>query len=172
MTCRKRLVIVTLPAMVVAVAPLVTAGCGGTAGGRHVSSTLAGSSAPPAAPRSPLIVAADAICQQVNVKIAAAKPALATPTEIARLTPRNAALEQQALTELRRLRPPASLAHAWQHLLSDRQTLVSELRRLTGYARANDTSAIASLARSKRTLHHALLAVAARAGFRDCGRVG
>lgn len=81
-------------------------------------------------------------------------------------------IEQRALAELNTLTAPPGLARDWQLLLSYRHELASELGALVPYAKAGDTQRIDSLARSKRRTHRALLVVASRAGFRDCGVVG
>ncbi|HEY2142002.1 MAG TPA: hypothetical protein VGG98_08080 [Solirubrobacteraceae bacterium] len=119
-----------------------------------------------------MIARADAICRRLNAELAASKPASQGVHEIARVAPRRAALEQAAVSELSKLMPPAKIAREWQRVVAYRRTLAQELVKAAQFARANDIAAIRSLATSKARGHKELNAIAIRAGFTDCARIG
>jgi hypothetical protein len=163
---------------------IATAGCGGGSGttassqNSPASNSPASSSVTSTAPHPPsvasehLIASADQICQRLNTKLAASKPARQSIAELARVTPEHEALEQKAITELSKLTPPAAIALAWRKLVADRRTLANELLKLALDAQLKDVAGIRTLGVSKERAHKELLAVAKSAGFKACSRVG
>jgi hypothetical protein len=118
-----------------------------------------------------MITAAEAICKRLNVEVASVKPNGSGIKEIARIVPRNAALEQEALAELAKLTPPASLVHAWRQILELRRRLVAELVKLAQAASRNDTRRVLEITGSKRQTHQKLRAAATREGFTECAQI-
>lgn len=167
---------------VLVAAALAVGGCSGGASETEPSQLLSTSHAgstgplpsgdPPSPSQARLIARADAICRQLNTEIIATKLANLSAREIARGVPRNAALEQRALTELSKLRPPASIARSWRQVIAYRTTLMEELVKLGRDAKANDAAGIQTLTASKKRVHGELSTTARRAGFKDCSQVG
>jgi hypothetical protein len=160
---------------------LVVGGCGGSSATAGSSSTSVGTTSAQrsdpsrgggAVAGSTQLAVAEAICNRVNTSIAASKPANASLPEIARIVPRNAAIERRAAAELTKLRPPASIARDWRLVLGYRRTLAAELGTLVSDARRQDLAAIKVLSAAKRRVHQELLATASRAGLKECGRAG
>jgi hypothetical protein len=176
--------------LLVAVA-LIVGGCGGGSGGTTSSSTISNrpvpfpstttgaspptsASPPDASARAKLIAQAEAICGRLNAELAAStsKQKSLAPAEIARFAPLNAALERNAIAELARLAPPASLARDWRAIVAYRRTLAKELAKLGQTAKANNRTGIVALLASKRRVRQQLLALAARDEFKECSIVG
>jgi hypothetical protein len=118
------------------------------------------------------IASADSLCRRINTEIDAVQLTDASPKEIARLTPRNIALERQALRDLKRFRFSGALAREWQLVLGYRARLAEELVKLVQEARKDEVSALIAQGRSKKLVHRSLSLAARRAGFKDCGQVG
>jgi hypothetical protein len=145
---------------------LAGAGCGG-------SSTSTGAGQPrPAHASSPLVAKADAICNELNRRLAAEHVASTDDHELARITPVSAFLEEQAIHELSALTPPASLAHDWQQMMGYRRTLARELTELGRAAKAKDEPGVQGLIASKKLVHHKLELLATHAGLVACARLG
>jgi hypothetical protein len=183
MTSRARTTALSL-LLLAAVTCLTIAGCGGgasTAGtatsASTTSTTSVGTNSTPKSPgtspaESQFIAKADEICRGVNIELAAIKPKSKGLQEVARLTPRNVALEEGALAKLAKLNPPSSLAHDWQQMLGYRRVLADELSKLVGSARQEDAAALKALTASKKRTHASLGELATRDGFKDCATVG
>jgi hypothetical protein len=158
-----------LPLPAVALVLAVTlSGCGSGGGG----GTRAGhvSSAPSSASQPQMIAQANAVCARLNRQFEAHRPASSAIAEIARVAPRRALLEEQAVRELRKLAPPAALAHDWQQVLADRQTLALELAKLGHAATVGDARQIHALAGTKDRVHEELRLLATRDGFAECAK--
>jgi hypothetical protein len=121
---------------------------------------------------SAFIARADAICRRLNAEIAKAKSKNTSLSEIARVAPSNAALEQAAVGELAGLTPPASIAREWRQIVAYRRTLAAELLTLGKDAKAKDSAGVQALAESKKSVHKKLSALGTKAGFKDCPQVG
>lgn len=169
--------------LVLALAAGLLAGCGGGSGTSKTSassaSTTSGSQGSSQANSTPaplssaeLIARADPICRRVNAEIAASKPKSASPAEILRVVPGNAALEKRAVAALQRLKPPRALTGDWTTILADRRMLAEQLVELVGAAQKNDVTTLHKLAQSKARLHKSLEAAGRRVGFVYCGEVG
>lgn len=149
-----------LPVVVV-----VLAGCGGT-------------QSLPSGQRK-LIAEADPICASASAKRAEANGKLGTVTSlssptvlktIAQTAPGVSAYENEAVSKLRQLSAPASIATDWQTMLAGLQQLAKATGQLGVYAKAKNVTAAEKLLASSKTTREQLLAIAARDGFTNCGR--
>jgi hypothetical protein len=166
--------------MAAATLSLTASGCGG--GSSHVqpseppgtSSHLDSSGAASSDSRSTaeFIARSDAICRRLNTRLAIGVSGNLTVREMARLMPPRAGLEGETASELSRLKPPTELARYWRQILTYRRMLADELGQLGRDAKAKDLKAVKALFPSKRRAHSKLSALATRAGFKDCSRVG
>lgn len=167
----------------------VLAGCGGGSSTAASSSTAAtATNSPSGTPttaagtqanaqsgplsRHELAAKAEAICTHVELELLGITPKSASMAEIIRVVPERAADEQHAVDHLRQLTPPSALAHDWQLIVAQRQTLTNELDALVFAAKRKDSAAIKRLAASKKREHKLLLTTARRAGLYKCGVVG
>jgi hypothetical protein len=142
-----------LAALTLVAATLAASGCGGSskAGstgastGAALASTTVTSTAKTATTKATsrkpmtraeltLIVRAGAICKRIRARRASLK--LATRQAVAREIPPFASYQRAALAELRKLVPPASLAHAWQQFAAVARTLARDTTRLGENAKA------------------------------------
>jgi hypothetical protein len=117
------------------------------------------------------IARADLICRRVLTQLNRHKLANASFGELARATPPRVAIENQGLSDLSRLQPPATLAADWHQMLGYMRSLANELDALGKAGGARDRSAIRKLVASKARLHGQLRTAAKRAGFSDCQQV-
>jgi hypothetical protein len=124
-----------------------------------------------AAAKQQFIASADAICGRVVTLLKHSKLASSTLAEIARITPIHVLVEQEGLSDLSKLAPPATIAGRWRQILTYMRTLAHELDTLGKTAKARDKAAIHALAASKKRVHAKLRAAAAREGFKDCQAV-
>ena len=135
------------------------------------------STAPQVAPTSvaskQFIAQADEICRRANVGLARseaeAKGKLRKPDAHAAVITRNQEIEEKAIEELTKLKPPADLAGAWQKMSFYRQALARQLGVLATATRLRVTN-LAQLAASKKKLHAELDEVGSKAGFSDCAK--
>jgi len=146
------------------VAAVAVAGCGGSGNAESTASSKSPS-------RTAFIAKADAICKQLDVELANPKPKSTSFRELALLVPHRAALEQAAVTELRRLTPPSSFGQEWREIIAYRQALAEELAKLGQSAKAKDAKAIKAISLSKIRMHRLLRTLAARNGFAYCGQI-
>lgn len=155
---------------------LAAGGCGGSSKaqpqGSSPTNELAAPNAKSPRARSSLIPAADAICKQLNAKLASERSAPRDDGELARGTRRHLALERATLLELTKLKVPASLAQDWKQVLGYRRALAEELTTLVRYAETHNDKGIGALKASKLRLHRRLYEIASRTGFKDCALVG
>jgi hypothetical protein len=143
-----------LAALAFAATTLAASGCGGSSKtgstgastGAAATSTIAASTATPAttnaSPGKPmtraesiLIAKAGAICKRIDARHASVR--LPTQQAIARELPLFASYQRAALAELRKLTPPASMAHDWKQFVAAAHTLASDTTRVGEYAKAN-----------------------------------
>ena len=162
-----------LPASFVAIAVALTGpGCGASVDSKTALKPVKASTAPHSRDKvatSGFISAADSICNRLNIAIADPPGTVLNNANLAKLAPRHAALERKAVSELKRLVPPASMASDWLKILAYRRTLAKELAQLGVAAGANDAAAIKKLAASKGRVHNQLETLASHEGFRACG---
>ena len=123
-------------------------------------------------PASRFAVKADAVCSRLNADLIAAKDIIRTSQDIVRIAPQRAAAEQTALTELSKLKPPASMAQGYQQMLAARQALIEDTIRLGDYAATNNTKAGPPLFEASERVVRQMGAAARRIGLEDCGRIG
>ncbi|HUA75131.1 MAG TPA: hypothetical protein VL988_10285 [Solirubrobacteraceae bacterium] len=173
-----------LGALLIAVAvALAGSGCGGKSNQSAAKSPQSSSSSvasrvqtgdsagqPPS--HSQFVAKAERICRRFNAEIVAIEPKNESRREIERVVPQRVALEHEALTTLRKLRPPSSLERFWAQMLSARSALVDELNELLAAARKDDEAGISRLAASKALAHATLSGAANGGGFAACGRIG
>jgi hypothetical protein len=156
----------------------LTTGCGGSSKPRTAIPVRSGPAAKTRSDasltRGQLIAEAEPICKRLDAELSAtenvkqsADPKLRM-SEIARIDPGHAALEQKAADELDRLKPPRSLAHDWAQIVSYRHRLASELASLARAAAHKDMNAVNGLAKSKEATHALLRKLATRDGFKEC----
>jgi hypothetical protein len=118
--------------------------------------------------RAQLISQADAICKRVNTKLKTSN--INSKQDIVRLVPKLAAYEQQALAELGKLVPPASLANDWKTIVAGAQTLADNTAKLGEYAKANNLKAARGLISSSEKVQQQVQATAKRDGFKECSQ--
>lgn len=147
----------------VTVALLLLAGCGGSTGTPVAKESAASAS---------VIASADAICRRVNAKLVVALPKHFSMRAVASVSPRNAALEQKAVSELAELDPPASIAREWRQVIAYRSELANELTQLGRAAKAGNMAAVKRLAASKTSVRKKLFALGQHLGFSACQELG
>lgn len=163
----------------------LAAGCGGTSktGASAASSPAVvqprtdttprkSSSAGASHGRARFVAAAEAICRRLSREIADPKGTVLNAKNLARLAPRHAALEKNAVRELSGLTPPTSVTADWLKILAYRRTLAADLAKLGEAGKVNDIAAINELGDRKRRLYRELSALATRDGLAACGRAG
>jgi len=156
-----------------AVVALATAGCGSGSGAAGSSEAFAGAGVPARSPAGRRFAADTAvICQRLNAELKASKSATQSVHEIERLALPHAKLELVALKELSALKPPATLAADWRHLVLFRRSLAEQLVDLAKYARADDAVAIRALGVEKARVHRELRTLGERDGWEACSIVG
>jgi hypothetical protein len=116
--------------------------------------------------RAQLISQADAICKRVNAKLKASK--ISSKQDIARVVPQLAAYEQQALADLGKLVPPASMANDWKTIVAGAQTLADNTAKLGEYAKENKLKAARGLITTSEKVQRQVQATAKRDGFKEC----
>jgi hypothetical protein len=136
-------------------------GCGGSSGAVQTSSST-----------TSLVARADAICRRLNAELVANLPKSVSPQAVASVTPRNAALEQRAVSELARLQPPQSSAQKWREIISYRGMLATALTDLARAAKAGNRASMARLSQYKQRVRRKLLVTGERGGFSSCQKLG
>ncbi|MGH2879517.1 MAG: hypothetical protein ACRDK4_07935 [Solirubrobacteraceae bacterium] len=92
--------------------------------------------------------------------------------DIAGIASHRASVEQTALSDLRGLTPPASMAHDYRQMLAARQTLIEDVTKLGADAAANNTQAEQPLYSSSTAVVRQMAATAQSNGFKYCGELG
>jgi hypothetical protein len=123
-------------------------------------------------PARQVIARAEAMCQRMTNEFDAQRPANQSTDEIVRLVPARAAAEKRVVSELRRLRPPASLVAHLRQIIAYRTALADQLVGLEHAAKANDTARVRMLGKKKEIVHTKLLVAASEAGIVPCARTG
>ena len=179
-----------LRVLALAAAVLLVAGCGGSSSKSasssartspstattavHIASSSASTSQPAPATTpghtSNVVSKADAICMRRNAEVKAVSNTakIFTNAEIARLAAKEIPIESAAVTELRRLAPPASAPGDWRKLLAYRQMIAEALTKLDPDATRNDDQAVTAVANATNETVAQLLLTASD-GFRHCG---
>jgi hypothetical protein len=156
------------PWLIASIAAAALSGCGGSSDASRTASPVASQSGA----RAPVIARADAICQRLNAELAANLPKQVTTQLVAALTPRNAVLEQKAVSELAKLEPPKASAQQWQQVISYRRALAHALTELTTAAKADNQASIKRLSQYKQDVRGKLLVAGEHVGFSSCQKLG
>jgi hypothetical protein len=174
-----------LAVLALAATALVAYGCGEssksqtaaqTTGASSSSSTTTGSS-PTATTtvkiatgkpltRAQLIAKADAICAQANKQIDTVSETTARGIEQG--FPKAAVYQADESSELRKLVPPATMAHDWTLIMGDFQRYLEYAEKAAEYAKAKDVKAVVPLIKPGEVVHERLNAIAKRDGFKYC----
>jgi hypothetical protein len=155
-------------AVVVALTPVLTVGCGtGTAVSRprHTGSVQTAAVA-----RSR--TEADAICARTNDELTTHAPRRPSRQTIAQIASTNATLEQRAVAQLGRLTVSASLRARWETILDDRRELARQLEEYAAARAQGDMPRAQALLKVKAAVRHDLLETAQAAGFAQCAHLG
>jgi hypothetical protein len=186
-----------LAVIVTSVTMLAATGCGGSGGGTsgskpatttagptHAapSTSAASTTSSPLPARDPktarFVSRAEAICKRTNVELKKANSKLAGEqgkaaiTSIVKGVPRDAILELEALSRLRKLRVPASAAGSWNRVLGLRATIAKYTARLGPTVASENIGAIMQLQSHKKAAHEQLTKVAAPLSLTECGAAG
>jgi hypothetical protein len=148
---------------IAALIALAAAGCGS---GSHQPSS------------SPLVAAADPICQKVNANSAKANAQLRKASKstagqlrvLARVAPTIAAEEHTAVDQLGALKQSGSQSEDWHTLLLGMRELADDSSKLATAAKAKDAGAIQAIVAGGVKIEQKLAVVAEREGFAYCGR--
>jgi hypothetical protein len=172
-----------LGALALAATALVASGCGGSSksGTTHTvvataATTTANSSTVPTAgekvaagkplTRAELVARANAICGSTHTKLSAIS--VKTGEQFTRVLPQIAIYDSVEFKELRKLTPPASMAHEWARIVGGVHLYSEYVNRIANYAQANNSTSAAPLFRAANALHRQLVALAAHNGIRHC----
>lgn len=187
-----------LPAVMLGVAALSSAGCGsGSSTAVHDTTAISSAAAstrqtPPASSATasnrtttsttfasqrpvrhgPFLASANAICARLTSEFEAERPKSDGLAEVAHVALRRAAAEEAALAELRELTPLVSLARAWERIVAVRQDRIENLRGLATYAEAADAKDASSAVAAGEGIRKQLRTLAAAAGAAACAEVG
>jgi hypothetical protein len=116
-----------------------------------------------------LVRKANAICKTVTAKFAT--KSANSVQDIARIAPELASFEQQALSELSKLVPPANLESDWKQFIAGAELLAENTSKLGEYAKTNDLKAAHGVIISSETTQHQMQAIAKRNGLNGCEQV-
>jgi hypothetical protein len=116
-----------------------------------------------------LVAKADAICRHLNMQ--AATISIKSPQDIARTAPQLAIYYRTALTDLRKLTPPAAIAGDWKAIVADVQTLANEIVTVGKYAADNDPASMTRVDKNVTNVQRHRFAIAKRDGFKDCAEL-
>jgi hypothetical protein len=150
-----------LPLLPALLAAATLAGCGGS----QASASLAAK--------------ADPICEATVAKREAANaslthgPSLPGPSALqalARTSPGLAIYESDAVSQLRKLDPPASLAGAWRSMLAELQQLANDTARLGALAKQGNLTAAKHVLAESRGTRARLISTATLDGLTPCGQ--
>jgi hypothetical protein len=141
----------TLLGTVLAACVLVVAGCGGS---------------PKPLTRAQLLAKGDAICRRLNKRFSSIT--VKNQQQLIRVLPRLAAYEQQALTELSKLIPPASMENDWKMIVSGAQSVADTTAKLGEAAKAKDVKTTHALLSEIGKMEQRTIAIAKRNGFKAC----
>jgi hypothetical protein len=119
--------------------------------------------------RAELTSKADAICKRVSGKLAA--KTVTSVQDVARTAPELAAVEQEALNELSKLEPPASIENDWKVFIAGAQKLAENTSKLGEYAKSNSLKGTAGLIASSEQTVKQMTAIAKKYGITDCEQV-
>ncbi len=157
-------------AVATTIAVLLAAGCGGS------SQSTSNAGAASASAKSPMVARADAICKGMNERRKVANKQLGAVTsvaalkKVAKIAPFLQAFEHHAIIELRKLTPPSELAPKWRRIVAGAELLDVNAGRLGTAATAKNLKAVEVLIHEDQKSEKELIPLAAKAGFKHCGR--
>jgi hypothetical protein len=171
-----------LPALGLIVAMSLIAGCGSgssktaSSGSTATSASSNGGESTAAASGGALSLSqlgtrADEICLRLNNELETKRVGSVSPQSVVQITTRRIPIEQAALVELSRLKPPASVAADWQKFLAIRRTLIEELEKLKRYAQAKNAAGEKAVFVSSSTFETKMNAPSERVNAKVCARV-
>ena len=146
-----------LVALVLATAAFVASGCGGSSKSNDLT-------------QAELVSKGDAICERVHATLHA-NP-YRSQADVGRLAPQLAAYERTAIVEMRKFRPPASLANDWKQIVEGSEIIATDTDKLGEDVKQNNAKAARPLFASSRAVQLKMQAVAERDGFKNCGQPG
>jgi hypothetical protein len=126
-----------------------------------------------------LVARADPICEGTNAKREAANASLGHATslkspavlaDLAKTAPGLAAYDTSAVSQLRKLQAPSSLAGDWRSILADLQQLAEDTARLGAYGKEKNVKSAESLLSASRATRRQLVAIATRDRLAPCAR--
>jgi hypothetical protein len=120
--------------------------------------------------RAQLIAKGDAICYRLNARRAATK--IQRRQDYERLVPALAGYELSLASEMRRMTPPASMAHDWQQMVEGTRKIGEATARIRNYADASSKRFSEEVEPILYKGVNQLTAAAKHAGFNDCSHFG
>ena len=161
---------------------LIALGCGSSKSSTQTSATQAGSTVAqttgtqtqPTGTGAPLtrtvfINKADLICAHVNAVRASNK--INSEKSFIRAVNSMSTEEQKALHEMAQIAPPAAIASAWNHMISDYKSLATVINEIKRSISEKNYHKISSLLVLSLRDQRKVAVVAKGAGFHDCGEV-
>ncbi|HEY3971055.1 MAG TPA: hypothetical protein VGL79_06610 [Solirubrobacteraceae bacterium] len=112
---------------------------------------------------------ANAICKTVTAKFAT--KSVRSVRDVARVAPELASFEEEALSGLSKLVPPANLESDWKQFVASAETLAENTSKLGEYAKANNLKAARAVITSSETAQHQMQTIAKRNGLTECEQV-
>ncbi len=119
--------------------------------------------------RAELRSKADAICKRVSGRLTT--KTVTSVRDVARTAPHLAAVEQEALNELSKLEPPASIENDWKMFIAGAQKLAENTSKLGEYAKSNSLKGSAALIASSEQTIKQMTAIAKKYGISNCEQV-
>lgn len=131
---------------------------------------LAGCGATKPLTRAQLVSRTDALCVRLHAKMKAAGTASGTK-QLAVLARKLASFEQQELESMRELKPPASLASDWRHLVEGVEELAETAGTLSTYVQLKQNEHIAEALKRIGSIEHRVSTIVKRDGFKSCEQI-
>jgi hypothetical protein len=160
---------------------VTASGCGGSKSSEKTNSNANTQSAPQTtshneeaavgklSSRTSLVTKADAICARVNAKRASIK--YRTQQDYLTKIPALAAYEKTAIAEMSKLTPSTSIAGDWVQILRATQRIAADTGKLARYIEAGNNVVTEQLSTDAQAAQRRIAAIAARDGFKECGRI-
>jgi hypothetical protein len=152
-----------LTALALGLVTLAMTGCGSSSSGTTSTSTTASQTGASHIPTT-LDASVEAICARRDSTITSAGTEYTTEKELKHMAQGRAAVERTTLTELKKLKAPATIEPGWRQFVTDRQGVIGEWTIIYkhGLTGANNILVSTSAAQEK------MLAAAKSLGFKQC----
>jgi hypothetical protein len=151
---------------------LGAAGCGGSKSPSQTTSSTNTSAARtatgPALTKAQLIAKADPICARLTAERLSHK--IRSREDYLRVSAELEGSEHQALEEMQKLSPPASVASTWNQMLAGYKEISEDVAKVGQAAAANETAQLRPLIGNATALEAHVATLARSAGFKDCGQ--